>query len=463
MFSEYSTGMVHKMNDTATKQNYLFSNAELRNLILPLILEQTLVITVGMVDTMMVSSVGEAAVSGVSLVDMLVNLVFSVFAALATGGSVVTSQYLGAGKTKDACNSSRQLIVTSAVFALGVMAVCMAACRPILSFFFGSIEADVMQNAQLYLLISALSFPFMGIYGAASALFRAMGNSMIVLKSSCIMNIINVVGNAIGIFVLHMGVLGVAIPSLLSRIVAAAILYLLLRRPVYEVHLNRGKFHFDGKVIRTLLYIGIPSGIESGIFQLGRVAVVSIISGFGTVQIAANGVANSLDSMGCIMGQAMSLAMITVIGQCVGAASLAQVKYYTKKLMLITYAGMIVINVAILLSLPVILKLYGLSPETTALAGELVWIHDGIAMFLWPISFVLPNMMRACNDVRYTMVISIFSMVVFRIGLSLVMGVNMGMGAVGVWWAMIVDWIFRSSCFVGRYLKGTWRKFCVLK
>lgn len=455
--------MVHKMNDTETKQNYLFSNTELRRLILPLVLEQTLVFTVGMVDTMMVSSAGEAAVSGVSLVDMLVNLVFSVFTSLATGGAVVTSQYLGAGKTKSACHASRQLIVTAAIFSLVVMALCIAACRPILSLFFGSIEEDVMRNAQLYLMISAISFPFMGLYGASAAIFRAMGNSLIVLKASCIMNVINVVGNAIGIFVLHMGVLGVAIPSLISRIVASVILFILLRRPTYEVHISRGKFSFDIKVIRKILYIGIPSGIESGIFQLGRVAVVSIISGFGTVQIAANGVANSLDGMGCIMGQAMCLAMITVIGQCVGAASLAQVKYYTKKLMLITYAGMIAINTVILLFLPQILKMYGLTAETTQLSQILVQIHGSLAMILWPISFVLPNMMRACNDVRYTMVISVFSMLAFRIGFSLVLGVHMGMGAVGVWWAMVADWIFRSSCFVGRYLRGTWRKFCVLK
>lgn len=277
------------------------------------------------------------------------------------------------------------------------------------------------------------------------------------------MNIVNVIGNALGIYVLHMGVLGVAVPSLLSRIVAAAILYSLLKKPGYEIHMLRGKFRFDGRLIRKILNIGIPSGIENGIFQLGRVAVVSIISGFGTVQIAANGVANSLDSMGCIMGQAMSLAMITVIGQCVGAASLEQVKFYTKKLMRITYAGMIAVNLVILASLPMTLKLYGLSPETTTLAGQLVWIHDGIAMILWPIAFVLPNMMRACNDVRFTMVTSIFSMMVFRIGLSVVLGVHMGMGALGVWWAMIVDWIFRSLCFVGRYAKGTWKKFCVLK
>lgn len=451
------------MNTQIKESPRLFSNADLRKLILPLVLEQTLVITVGMVDTMMVSSVGEAAVSGVSLVDMLVNLVLSVFAALSTGGAVVTSQFLGAKREKDACHSSRQLIYTVAIFSSIVMMVCMLACRPILSFFFGSIEADVMDNARIYLLICAVSFPFMGVYDAAAALFRAMGNSLIVLQASCIMNAVNIVGNAIGIYVLKMGVVGVAVPTLLSRIVAAAILFILLKQPRHVIHMTKEKFRFDGKIIRRILYIGIPSGIENGIFQLGRVAVVSIISGFGTVQIAANGVANSLDGMGCIMGQAMSLAMITVIGQCVGAASLSQVKYYTKKLMLITYIGMIAINAVILSTLPFILKFYGLSAETTALSQHLVWIHDGMAMFLWPIAFVLPNMMRACNDVRFTMVISIFSMIVFRIGLSMVIGVHYGWGAVGVWWAMIVDWVFRAIWFVGRYLKGTWQRYCTLK
>lgn len=438
----------------------LFSNKDLRKLIIPLVLEQALAITVGMADTMMISSVGEAAVSGVSLVDMLNNLIISILAALATGGSVVTSQFLGAGKKQDACRSAKQLIYMAGLVTVGITAFMMLLRRPILRLFFGSIEQDVMENAITYLLISALSFPALAVYNACAALFRSMGNSQITLKVSILMNVINVAGNAFCLFVLHMGVAGVAIPTLVSRIVAAAVLYVLLRNPKNVIHLERGKFRFDPAVLKRILYIGIPSGIENGIFQLGRVLVVSIIAGFGTVQIAANGVANSLDGMGCIIGQAMNLAMISVIGRCVGAGDLKQVRYYTKKLMAITYLFTILANTLMLSFLHQILALYGLEQETTDLAYQLVMIHNGMAMVLWPASFVLPNMLRACNDVKFTMVTSIFSMCVFRIGFSYVLGVNAGMGAIGVWIAMVMDWVFRALLFLGRYLCGSWKKAC---
>ena len=440
----------------------LFSNKDLKKLIIPLIMEQALAITVGMADTMMISSVGEAAVSGVSLVDMFNNLVISVLAALATGGAVVTSQLIGASKREEACRSAKQLLWVDGLITLAISFLVIAGHRLILNLFFGRIEEDVMRNAIVYLIISAVSFPFLAVYNACAALFRSMGNSQITLKVSILMNIINVGGNAVCVFGLKMGVAGVAVPSLISRAVAALCLYVFLRNPDRLIYLNRERFRFDGKTIRKILYIGIPSGIENGIFQLGRVVVVSIIAGFGTAQIAANGVANSLDSMGCIIGQGMNLAMITVIGQCVGAGDLAQVKFYTKKLLLITYAATAVMNCLILLFLRPILGLYGLGAEATEIAYILVMIHDGMAILLWPASFVLPNMLRACNDVRYTMTIAIFSMVTFRIGLSLVLGVYMEMAAIGVWIAMIVDWIFRVICFVGRYFRGTWRKCCNL-
>lgn len=430
----------------------------MRKLIIPLVLEQTLAITVGMADTIMISSVGEAAVSGVSLVDMFNNLIISVLAALATGGAVVTSQYIGAGKKEDACKSAKQLIYTAGLITVAVSLLVILLNRPIISLFFGGIEADVFENAVLYLLISALSFPFLALYNSCAALFRSMGNSKITLQVSLFMNVINILGNAICIYGLHMGVAGAAIPSLISRIVAGAVLYKLLKNPRNMIHIAKGRFRLEPNVVRKILYIGIPSGIENGIFQLGRVVVVSIIAGFGTVQIAANGVANSLDSMGCIVGQAMSLAMISVVGRCVGAGDLEQVKYYTKKLIFTAYSYTAVINTLILACLPWILRLYGLGQETTELSYKLVMIHNGLAIFFWPASFVLPNMLRACNDVRFTMVISIFSMCVFRIGFSYIIGVHMGYGAIGVWIAMVMDWIFRVCCFVGRYLNGRWKR-----
>ena len=445
------------MRQTVT-ENRLFSKKDLRKLIIPLILEQTLAITVGMADTMMISSAGEAAVSGVSLVDMFNNLIISVLAALATGGAVVTSQCIGAGRREEACRSARQLVFTEAAITIGISVLVLLFHRQILGLFFGQIEADVMQNAIIYLIISVFSFPLLAVYDSCAALYRSMGNAQITLKISLLMNVINVVGNAIGVYVLKLGVAGVAIPSLVSRGVAGVVLFTLLHNPDNLVFLTRGKFKVDGTIVKRILFIGIPSGIENGIFQLGRVLVVSIIAAFGTSQIAANGVANSLDSMGCIVGQAMSLA----IGRCVGAGEEGQVRYYTKKLLGETYFYTAVINSIILLLLPWILQIYGLGEETTRLSYILVMIHDGMAIFLWPASFVLPNMLRACNDVKYTMVVSIFSMITFRIGFSYVFGVHMGWMAVGVWAAMVIDWVFRVLCFVGRYLAGTWRKKCGL-
>lgn len=439
------------------KSGYLFSNRALAALILPLILEQTLAITVGMADTMMVASVGEAGVSGVSLMDMINNLIFSVLAALATGGTVVVSQYLGANRLTDARDTSKQVVLT--VFsAAAVLALLTALLRKeLIRLLFGSIEADVMDAALTYLTVSAISYPFLGVYNAYAALFRAMGKTSITFYTSIVGNILNVAGNAVCIFGLHMGVLGVAIPSLLSRAVMALILYVCLKNPTHVLSIDRLSFRPDVEQIRKILYIGVPGGIENALFQGGRVLVVSIISLFGTIQIAANGVANSLDNMGCIVGQAMNLAMVAVIGRCAGTLDQGQIRYYTKKLMAFTYIATAVVNTTIIISLPLLLSLYGLSDETTVLAYKLVMIHNGFAMLLWPVSFVFPNMLRACNDVKYPMRISIFSMAAFRIGFSYVLGVRFGMGALGVWYAMILDWVFRCICFVGRYLHGDWK------
>ena len=442
---------------TVEKSNQIFTTQSLRKLIIPLILEQTLLITIGMADTMMIASAGEAAVSGVSLVDMLNNLIVAVLSALATGGAVVTSQLIGAGKREEACHSAKQLVYTTTLITIGISVIVAIFSKQILNLFFGSIEQDVFQNALIYLLVSAAYFPFLAIYNSAAALFRSMGNSKITLKVGVCMNIVNVCGNAICVLGFKMGVLGVAIPSLIARAVAAFVLYGLLKNPEYIVHIRKERFCFDKQMVRSILRIGIPGGVENGIFEFGRVIVVSIISGFGTVHIAANGVANSLDNLGCIACRAIGLAMITVVGQCVGAKEEKQVRYYTKKLIGISYLFTAVVNIPMLLGLPWILQLYGVTQETRQLAYQLVMIHNGMAMLVWPLAFVLPNMLRACNDVRFTMVVSIFSMFTFRIGFSFIIGVNMGYGAVGVWLAMVIDWIFRLICFVGRYLRGKWK------
>lgn len=411
----------------------------------------------------MVASAGEAAISGVSLVDMLNNLFISLLAAFATGGAVVTSQLIGAKRREEGCNAAKQLVWSVTILTVFLTALVIILRYPLIKLLFGSVEQDVMDACITYLWITALSFPFLALYNCGAALFRAMGNSGITFKVSIMMNIINVVGNAIGIFVLHMGVAGVAVPSLISRAVASIVITVLLKNPNLMIFIKKGRFKPDYSLIRKIFYIGIPSGVEGAIFQLGRVLVVSIIAGFGTVQIAANGVANSLDSMGCIVGQAMNLAMIAVIGRCVGARDEEQIKYYTKKLLIITYIATAALNIFILGLLNPILSLYGLGAETTALAYTLVMIHNGFAVFMWPVAFVLPNMLRACNDVTFTMVLSIASMFIFRIGLSIIFGKYMGMGAIGVWIGMVVDWVFRLSGFIWRALSGAWKKKCGLE
>ncbi len=441
----------------STNSNRIFSNRDIYNIFIPLLFEQALAITVGMADTMMISSVGESAVSGVSLIDMFNMLIFSILSALATGGAVIVSQNLGAGKQKEAKDAAKQLLFAGVVASLLLGLFSILFRQGILSLFFGKIEPAVREAALIYLVISAISFPFLGLYNGCAALFRAMGRTSVTFKVSVIGNIINVVGNAVCIFGLKMGVAGVAIPSLLSRAVMGIILYLLLKKPSYEIYLEPGAFRLNGEIIKKILYIGIPSGIENGIFQLGRVLVVSIISGFGTMQIAANGVANSIDNCGSLVGSAMNLAMITVIGRCVGADDKEQIRYYMKKLLFIAYGLTAVLNIPVLLGLQPILAIFGLSAETTALATKLIWIHNGVAMLLWPMSFTFPNMLRACNDVKFTMFLSILSMFLCRVGFSYLLGVRYGMGAIGVWIAMVIDWIVRITGFVLRYLHGDWK------
>lgn len=441
----------------------MFTSVQLRRLIYPLIIEQVLAITVGMVDTVMISYAGEAAVSGVSLVDMINNLLINIFAAIATGGAVVISQYLGNKDTNRASRAAAQLITVAVVIAVVLMLIAIAGKNAILGLLFGSVKADVMKSASTYFLISSWSYPFLALFNACAAIFRSMGNAKISMKISIGMNLLNVVGNAILIFGLSMGVAGDALSTFISRLLGAIVILALATRKENKVRVDCRKILlWENDMVRRILHIAIPSGIENGIFQLGRVLVVSIIAMFGTAQIAANAVANNLDSMGCIAGQAMNLAMLTVIGQCMGAGDKEQTIYYTKKLWRITYVITIVVNVIILVALPWLLKLYSLSTESYRYAYILVTIHDGMAIFLWPTSFTMPNALRAAGDVKFCMYVSIFSMVVFRILFSVIFGIQFGWGAVGVWIAMVLDWIFRCFLFTWRFAQGKWLEYKVI-
>lgn len=437
----------------------MFTNRQLIRLIIPLVIEQGLTVLVGMCDGVMVSSVGEEAISGVSLVDMLNNVVLTLFAALATGGAVVTSQFLGARQQDNARRSVSQLVLMSGSFGLVAMALCLVLGRSLMGLFFGRIEAGVMEAGTLYLRITAMSFPFIALYNAGAAMFRSVGNSRISMKVSVLMNIINVGGNALCIYGLKMGVAGVAIPTLVSRMVAALCILQLARKPGQQLRLDiRDVFRVQSRLMRKILHIGIPSAFENSLFQLGRVVVVSMIALFPTYQTSANAVANNLDSLGVLIGQAMSLAMVTVVGQCIGAGDKDQAVRYIKKLMLWCYVAQGTSNLLILIFLPQLVGFYSsLSQQARELSMLLVRIHVISAMLLWPASFVLPNALRSANDVRFTMLVSIGSMAFFRVFTSWILCVQLGMGAVGVWIAMVADWVCRVGFFVGRMLSGKWK------
>ncbi len=454
---------IKQRSENQTDIGTMFSKKQLQKLIFPLIVEQVLAITVGMVDTMMISYAGESAISGVSLVDMINVLLINIFAAVATGGAVVVSQYLGHGNRKNACRAAEQLITVSVVISTGLMFVSLLFRGQILRLLFGAVEADVMENAMIYFLISAFSFPFLGVFNAGAATYRSMGNSRISMQVSAGMNVFNAIGNAILIFGFQMGTAGAALSTLAARVLGAVVMMILTMNRKNDVYVIFGNlFSWERDMVQRILHIAIPNGVENGLFQLGRVLVVSIISQFGTVQIAANAVANNLDSMGCIAGQAMNLAMITVVGQCMGAGEKDQAVWYTKKLWKFTYRITAIVNSIILLSLPFILNIYSLSPEAHRFAFILVWIHNGCAILLWPTSFTMPNALRASGDVKFAMIVSVASMFIFRIGFSVILGIHLGLGAIGVWIAMVFDWLCRVSFYTWRFLSRKWLNFKVI-
>lgn len=436
----------------------LFTNKYLVKLLWPLFVEQLLVFAVGLIDSIMVASVGEAAVSAVSLVDSLMILIITIITALATGGAVVVGQFLGQKKENDARTASDQLILFSVLLSLAIIAVMYLFKDIIMSLVFGKIDEDVGHYCNVYYLIVMASIPFLSVYNAGAALFRSTGDSKVSMKISILMNGINVLGNAVLIYGFDREVEGVAIPTLVSRIVAAVYIYLLLRKPQYEIHISK-KFIFKPQwnFVKKILRIGVPNSVENSMFQLGKLILLSMISSFGTASIAANAVANAVTLIAVLPGMAMGLGIISVISQCTGAGDYRQVAYYTKKLMKWVYVSMFISNVLVVVSMPLILDIYGLSDETAHIASQLILMHSVCGVLLWPSSFTLPNMLRAASDVTYTMIVGVGSMWIFRIFLGIFLGKVMHLGVLGVWIAMIIDWVIRSICFIIRYRSGKWK------
>ena len=441
----------------------MFSNQDLKNMIVPLFFEQLLVMLVGIMDTFIVSYVGEAAVSGVSLVNSFNTIFIYLFTALASGGAVVISQYIGNKNQKNSVRSSSQLLMFSTLLSIVLTCIVLMFHQAILTALFGKVEIDVMNACITYIVISALSYPFIAIYNAGASLFRSMGKTKTTMYVSLASNIINVIGNCIGVFVLHAGVAGVAIPSLIARAFSAIVITkLCFQQNQMTYYTKKDLFAFDTDILRKVLSIAIPNGIENGIFQFVKVALSSVVALFGTYQIAANGVAQSIWSLAALVGATLGPVYITVIGQCMGNGDKEQAKYYFKKLNKLAIVLSITWNAIVLALTPLLMHFYQLSSETVQLIFYLVVIHNVFNAIVYPISGPLSNGLRAAGDVKFTMIVSIASTLLGRFVFSIIFAIYLNMGVIGIAFAMCLDWTIRAVIFYCRYRSLKWLEFKVI-
>lgn len=442
---------------------HLFSNKELKKLILPLFMEQLLVMLVGIADTFVVSYAGEAAVSGVSLVNSFNTIFIYLFTALASGGAVIISQYIGRHDTEPAGESASQLFTVSLLFSAAAAVVILMLHRQILRLMFGKVEPEVMEACVTYLRISAYSYPAIAVYNAGAAVYRSIGKTSTTMYISVLSNIINVIGNVIGVFVLNAGVAGVAYPSLAVRMFSAVVITGLCFRKRERVQYRLGWIlQWNRDLMRRILGIAVPNGIENGIFQFVKVALSSVAALFGTYQIAANGIAQSIWSMAALAGVTMGPVFITVIGQCMGAGDSGQAEYYFKKLLKITLLLSLIWNAMIFAVTPLLMKAYILADETKRLVILLVLIHNVFNSIVFPFSGPLGNGLRAAGDVKFTMVVSIASTIGGRLIFSLLFGIVFQMGVIGIACAMCLDWLLRAIIFYVRFKAGKWKCFKVI-
>ncbi len=440
-------------------RGWMFDRTQLRRLIVPLIIEQFLSAFVGFADTLMVSSAGEQAVSGVSLVDAVNMLVIFVFTALATGGTVTAAQYLGYGDKGKARSAAHQIFMLTLLLSVGIAAILVPLRRGVLGLIYGRVETAVMENATVYFLITGLSYPAIAQFNTCAALLRITGNSKLPMEVAAVMNAVNVAGNALLIYVFRLGAAGAALSTLFARVLGFLILWRLMLRPEGTLSL-RGffPFRFEKKMVKDILRIGIPSGLENGMFQVGKLMVQGIVTGFGTVAIAANAVANSVVSMSTIPGVAIGMALITVVGQCVGASEYRQAKSYMKGMTLLSEGVVTALSLLIILLLKPIMAAFRLTGETMETAELLILLCCGGNILFWSPAFVIPYGLRAASDIKYTMIVAISSMWVMRLGMGYVLSVPLGLGVSGVWIGMLLDWLTRLCLFVWRLHSERWTR-----
>lgn len=431
-------------------------------MILPLLMEQFLLMLVGLADTMVVSYAGEAAVSGVSLVNSFNTIFINLFTALASGGAVVVSQYIGRRDMKMASESSSQLLMVAIVFAVVISIPVLIWKVPLLKGLFGKVEPDVMEACKTYLRISVYSFPALGIYNAGTALYRSIGKTSVTMKISIVSNLINVAGNLIGVFVFRAGVAGVAYPSLIARTFSAVVITLLCFREKEVRYVGRWIFQWNRELLKKMLSIAIPNGVESGIFQFVKVALSSVVALFGTYQIAANGISQSIWSVAALISVTMGPVFITVIGQCMGAGDIRQAEYYFRKLTKVTVCISVAWNTLIFLITPLLIKIFAVSRQTGQMILYLVLIHNIANAVVFPFADPLGKGLRAAGDAMFTMGISLFTTIGVRLILSILLGIVLDLGVIGIALAMCLDWTVRGVIFWIRFRQGKWKTYRVI-
>lgn len=443
--------------------NLLFPRRALWMLLIPLIIEQMLNSLMGMVDTLMVSRVGAEAISAVSLVDSINNLVLQVFAAMAAGAAIICSQYLGRKDEKGCNDAAKQIVLTVVVISSVIMIICVGFRKPLLHLIFGSVEEAVMTNAQMYFLITALSYPFIALFQAGAAFYRACGNSKFTMKTALIANVANIVGNTLFIFVLQMGAAGAAVSTLISRALCAFVVFYALRKPGYAIQLkNYFSIRPDLNLIVKILAIGVPSGIENGMFQFGKLAIQSTVSSLGTAAIAAQAMTIIFENVNGMAAVGIGIGLMTVVGQSIGAGRQEEAKYYIVKLAGYAEIAMIISCILVYIAARPVTVLAGMSEESTALCMQMILAITIVKPLLWVPSFTPPNGLRAAGDVRFSMITATLTMWLCRVALSIFLMRVVKTGPIGVWYGMFADWGVRGVIFTIRFVRGKWLRFKVI-
>ncbi len=437
------------------KKNTYKNKNELSKLIYPLLLEQLLVVLTGAINTIMISKVGEAAVSAVSLVDMLNFLIITIFMGLSTGGSILSSRFVGENKKNMIPKVFSHLLILVISCSLLFMVIGLIGNVSLLKFVFGAIETDVLMNANQYLKIIVCSFPFLSIYSSSTAILRGLGKFKISMAISFVMNLLNIIGNYILVYHLHLGILGVAIPTLFARGIAALISFLLAKRQM-NIPIKIGLTKLNKKLMKDMLNISVPGCIELSIFQLGKIIVLGLVARLGTNAIAANAIGNMINNVQALPEDAISIALLTLVSKNLGCNNLEGAKEYVKKLMKLIYHFMIVLNIVIFLSAGFIAQVFALSPETNEMTINIIRFNCIFAITVWPLAFALPNALKGATDVKYLLIVSLSSMWIFRVGLSYLVITILPGNIYLLYICFAVDWVVRAAMFLGRYMSGKW-------